>query len=77
MVDQPPERVKLQEYSSVNRSKVNNHSNRCQQIRVRGGAVCQDLRIGGTWSESESQYHINILEILAITYAVKSFLRQK
>lgn len=27
MVDQPPERVKLQEYSSVNRSKVNNHSN--------------------------------------------------
>lgn len=38
-----------------------------------GGAVCQDLRIGGTWSENESQHHINILEHLAITHAVKSF----
>lgn len=34
MVDQPPERVQRQEYISVNRSEVNNHSNRCQQIRV-------------------------------------------
>lgn len=41
------------------------------------GAVCQDLRIGGTWSENTSQYHINILELLAITHAVKSFLKQK
>lgn len=40
-------------------------------------AVCQDLRIWGTWSENESQYHINILELLAIIHAVKSFLKQK
>ena len=41
------------------------------------GAVCQNVKIGGYWSESEKQNHINLLELLAITFAVKSYLKQE
>ena len=41
------------------------------------GTVCQNVKIGGYWSESEKQNHINLLELLAITYAVKSYLKQE
>lgn len=41
------------------------------------GGVCQDIRIGGPWLESEKHLHINALEILAVTYAVKAFVKNK
>jgi hypothetical protein len=41
------------------------------------GAVCQNHRTGGPWSQSESQMHINCLELLAATLAVQTFLKHK
>ena len=36
--------------------------------------VQSDTRGGGRWSESEAQHHINVLEILALNYAIRSTL---
>ena len=41
------------------------------------GAVCKNQRTGGPWSQSESQMHINCLELLATTLAVQTFLKHK
>ena len=41
------------------------------------GAVCQNQRTGDPWSHSESQMHINCLELLAATLAVQTFLKRK
>ena len=41
------------------------------------GAVCEGVKIGGRWSETETQYHINVLELLAVFYALKSFCKNK
>ena len=41
------------------------------------GAVCNGVRTGGPWSQSEQQLHINCLELLAATLAVKSFLKDQ
>lgn len=38
------------------------------------GAVLNQYEIGGRWTEIESQHHINYLEMLAILFAIKSFL---
>jgi hypothetical protein len=37
------------------------------------GAVCQDNSVNGRWSVSESEHHINYLELLAIFLALKCF----
>lgn len=37
------------------------------------GAYCEGESIGGIWSESEQQYHINHLELIAVYFALKSF----
>ena len=37
------------------------------------GAVCQNSKIGGRWTENERQKHINELELMAILFALKSF----
>ena len=39
------------------------------------GATCQGQRTGGPWSQAESNMHINCLELLAATLAVKTFLK--
>ena len=39
------------------------------------GAVCNGTRTGGPWSHSEQGMHINCLELLAATLAVKTFLK--
>ena len=39
------------------------------------GAVCNGTRTGGPWSHAEQQMHINCLELLAATLAVKAFLK--
>lgn len=40
-------------------------------------AVCEKVHIGGFWLPGESQNHINVFELLAVTYAVKAFLKKK
>jgi hypothetical protein len=37
------------------------------------GAVCESVKTGGRWLLSEKQYHINVLELMAIELALKSF----
>ena len=41
------------------------------------GASCQDTSTGGSWSEEESPWHINCLELLAATLALKTFAKSK
>ena len=37
------------------------------------GAVCQGIRIGGLWLKKGQEYHINLLEFLAIKFALLTF----
>ena len=39
------------------------------------GAVCNGVRTGGLWSQIENKNHINFLELLAATFAVKAFAK--
>ena len=39
------------------------------------GATSQGIRAGGPWSRTESKMHINCLEALAASLAVKCFVR--
>ena len=41
------------------------------------GAVCKGVQIGGLWSQVEQRNHINYLELLAATFAVKVFTKNK
>ena len=41
------------------------------------GAVSNGTRTGGPWSQSEKQMHINCLELLAATLALKSFVKDR
>lgn len=41
------------------------------------GAVCNGTRTGGLWSQVERRNHINYLELLAATFAVKAFTKNK
>lgn len=36
------------------------------------GVVCQGQKIGGRWTRIEKTYHINVLELLAIKFAMKA-----
>ena len=40
------------------------------------GAVCQGIRIGSLWSKKEQKYHINLLELLAIKFALLTFSKR-
>ena len=41
------------------------------------GAVCQGVRTGGLWSQTEGKNHINYLELLAAMFAVKAFTKDR
>ena len=41
------------------------------------GACCQGSSTGGPWSPQEKAWHINCLELLAATLAVKTFMKNK
>ena len=43
----------------------------------RWGAYCEGTYTGGPWSTREKQFHINCLELLAATLAVKTFLKNQ
>ena len=35
--------------------------------------MCQGIRTGGLWSKKEQEYHINLLELLAIKFTLPTF----
>ncbi|XP_044128751.1 uncharacterized protein LOC122922247 [Bufo gargarizans] len=39
------------------------------------GAHCEGISTGGRWSESETRFHINALELLAGSFAIRSFTK--
>jgi len=39
------------------------------------GAACSGVRTGGLWSQTERKNHINFLELLGATFAVKAFAK--
>ena len=41
------------------------------------GAVCKGVQTGGLWSQAEWRNHMNYLELLAATFAVKAFTKDK
>ena len=41
----------------------------------KGGAFCQNQRIGGRWDSQESQIHINVLELKAIHLGLSTFVK--
>ena len=45
--------------------------------RIGWGAFCEEVHTGGPWSLEETDYHINCLELLAATLAVKTFLKDQ
>ena len=45
--------------------------------RMGWGAVCQGVRTGGLWSQMEQKLHIDCLELLAGSFAIKSFTKNR
>ena len=45
--------------------------------RTGWGAVCQGVQTGGLWSQMERKLHINCLELLPGSFAVKSFTKNR
>lgn len=45
--------------------------------RPGGGAYCQGVSTGGRWALEESSYHINCLELLAGSLALKCFTKNR
>ena len=43
----------------------------------RWGAACQEISPGGEWSQEQRLLHINMLELIAVEYAIKTFTRDK
>ena len=41
------------------------------------GAFCQGEATGGCWSSEEQKLHINVLEMLAVFFALKAFLKAR
>ena len=41
------------------------------------GAACQEISTGGEWSQEQRLLHINMLELIAVEYAIKTFTRDK
>jgi hypothetical protein len=41
------------------------------------GTTCQGEITGGPWSQEETQYHINYLELLAVVLTIQTFAREK
>lgn len=39
------------------------------------GAVCQGVKTGGAWNLQEQGYHINVRELIAIYFTIRSFLQ--
>ena len=53
------------------RQPIDNHRNGC----LTHGLACQGETTGGCWDQQEQAFHINALEMLAVLYALKAFLK--
>ena len=51
------------------------NQNRCLSGRM--GCLLRGVRSGGLWSREEQEMHINVLKLLAVTLAVKSFAKNR
>ena len=71
MVDNQPEHSQLQ----AGQTPPSGHTNPVGCLGLWLGAVCNGLETRGTWSLQESALHINCLELLAATYAIKAFTK--
>ena len=49
------------------------HSNRCLNKRL--GAYCKGVSTGGKWSKEEKHFYINVLELLALKFAILTFTK--
>ena len=49
---------------------------RCIKDKL-GGWFCQKTSVGGVWSQTEQELHINILELRAAKFAILTFCRYK
>ena len=65
----------LEWQSTIASNRDCDHQVRC--ISPGLGAVCDGTRTGGPWSHAEQEMHINRLELLAATLAVKAFLKDQ
>ena len=65
----PPERLRR----SCASASPSRYSNRDGRIEDELGVVCQGVQTRGLWSQMERKLHINCLELLAGSFAVKSF----
>ena len=45
------------------------------QVFLSGGAACNNIRTGGTFSLDEMEYHINSKELLAAKSSLKTFVK--
>ena len=52
-------------------------SNRDRSLPTKLRAFCTGVSTGGPWSQWESLFHINCLELLAGAFAVKTFVKGK
>ena len=61
--------------TTENSNSTIHHPNICIQKGL--GAVCQGTTTGGTWSYQERTKHINLLELIAVKFAILTFTRGK
>ena len=54
---------------------ISDHNNRCCQKRMMG-ASCNKHKTHGRWAQEEASLHINILELKAALFALKSFAKR-
>ena len=50
---------------------------RDRRLQIGWGAFLQGEATGGCWGPEEQRLHINKLELLAVSYALKSFLKRE
>ena len=58
-------------------SPIPRSNNRDRRVSDGLGVVCQGVRTGGVWSQMEQKLHINCLELLAGSFTIKSFTKNR
>ena len=71
VVERPPSRVEWQ--SAIPTTSRPNNRNGC--ISKGLGGYCEGVSTGGPWCSGEKRLHINCLELLAGSFAIKTFIQ--
>ena len=69
----PP--LELEWPGTVSQTSGSSNRNRCVSQRL--GAYCEEVSTGGPWCLEERRLHINCLELLAGSFAIKTFCKTK